>query len=95
MAAAAYKPLTPSTADIDYPDLYKAMSDIYITTRDVLIAIKMKEDEKMENLIKKQGAAINAFNRINLDSYGSTVLSSRKVKNTCVKKSILLLIKWH
>ena len=82
LAAAAYKPLTPSTADIDYPDLYKAMSDIYITTRDVLIAIKMKEDEKMENLIKKQGAAINAFNRINLDSYGSTVLSSRKVKRT-------------
>ena len=82
LIAAAYKPLTPSTADVSHPAIYKAMTDVYISTRSVLLAIRKKEDENMEALIAKQGAAIKAFENIRLETLGSSLLSSRKVKRT-------------
>lgn len=82
----SYKPLTPTADDVMYPALYKAMASLYVTTRDVLLAIRKKDDENIDNLIAKQGQAIAAFEKIDLESFGSTVLTSRKVQR--IKKNI-------
>ncbi len=84
--AASYKPLTPSAADVQYPALYRAMANLYLTTRDVLLAIRNKDDEHIDNLISKQGQAIKAFENMDLASFGSTLLTSRKVQR--IKKNI-------
>ncbi|MDF1696541.1 MAG: hypothetical protein P1U56_11935 [Saprospiraceae bacterium] len=75
-----YKPLSPNAAEVRFPKLYKAMADVYLTTRDVLLAIRKKDDENISKLISRQEIAINAFNSIELNSFGSTLLTSRKVQ---------------
>ena len=57
-----------------------------MTTRDVLLAIRKKDDENIANAIAKQGRAVNEFSSIDLSSFGATVLTSRKVKR--IKKNI-------
>lgn len=86
LVSVSYKPLTPSAEDVMYPSLYKAMAGLYLTTRDVLLAIRNKDDENIANLIAKQGQAIKAFEGVDLASLGSTVLTSRKVQR--IKKNI-------
>jgi hypothetical protein len=84
--AATYKPLTPSSSDVMYPSLYQSMANLYITTRNVLLAIRNKDDENIDKLISEQAQAIKTFESIDLESLGSTILASRKVKR--IKKNI-------
>lgn len=81
-----YTPIAPNASDVRFPELYKAMADVYLTTRDVLLAIRKKDDENIANLIGKQGKAVTGFLNIKLESFGSTVLTSRKVQR--IKKNI-------
>lgn len=78
--AIAYQPLAPNAKEVQYPEFYEAMANVYVTTRDVLLAIRNKEDEKINKLISKQGQATKAFENLDLASFGSTRLNSRKVK---------------
>lgn len=84
--ASSYKPLTPSANDVQFPSLYKAMASIYVSTRDVLLALRNKDDENIDNLISKQASALAAFENIDLASLGSTLLTSRKLKR--IKENI-------
>lgn len=78
--AISYKPLTPSADDVMYPRFYRAMAKLYLSTRDVLLAIRMKDDEKMSELLARQEEAISTFENLDLESFESTVLTSRKVR---------------
>ncbi len=84
--ANSYKPLTPNATEVQFPVLYKSMADLYLTTRDVLLALRSKDDENIANLIAAQQKAIKAFENIDLNSFGSTLLTSRKIQR--VKKNI-------
>ena len=85
--AMSYKPLIPTAKEVQFPEIYLSITDLYDSTRDVLLAIRNKDDENIENLILKQGQAIRAFENIDLASFGSTLLTSRKVQR--IKKNIL------
>ncbi|MEM9545575.1 MAG: hypothetical protein AAGA77_06355 [Bacteroidota bacterium] len=85
--AAAYKPLIPNAEEVQFPPLYKAMADLYLSTRNVLIALRNKDDEVLENLISKQEDALTAFENIDFNSFGSTRLSSRKIQR--IRKNII------
>lgn len=78
--ATTYKSITPNAKEVKFPVLYKSMVDLYLTTRNVLLAIRNKEDENMDNLMAKQKKAIEAFENVNLNSFGSTLLTSRKIQ---------------
>lgn len=84
--ATSYKPLMPTAAEVQFPKVYNSMSDLYNSTRDVLLAIRNKDDENIERLILKQGQAIKSFESMDLASFGSTLLTSRKVQR--IKKNI-------
>jgi len=84
--AESYKPLIPTAKEVKYPALYKAMTDVYLTSRDVLLAVRKKDDENIDQLIARQGKAIRTFESIDLASFGSTALMSRKVQR--IKKNI-------
>lgn len=81
-----FKPYTPNVADVQFPQLYKSMVDLYINSRNILVSIKNKEDELLDKQIVNQQKAIKAFEALDLASFGSTRLTSRKVKR--IKKNI-------
>jgi len=84
--ATSYKPLTPNASEVQFPALYKSMADLYLTTRDVLLALRSKDDENIAKLISDQQKAIKVFENIDLGSFGSTLLTSRKIQR--VKQNI-------
>jgi hypothetical protein len=84
--AKSYQPLMPNANEVQYPELYKAMANLYVSSREVLLAVRNKDDENIDQLISKQGQAIKAFESLDLASFGSTRLNSRKVQ--LFKKSI-------
>jgi len=84
--ATSYKPMSPTAKDVQFPALYKTMTDLYLTTRDVLLAVRKKDDENIENLILKQGRAIRNFENLDLSTFGSSLLTSRKVQR--IKKNL-------
>jgi len=76
----AFKPLKPTAADIQHPKLYKAMVDLYLSSRSILQAVRTKEDEQMDKQIAKQRTAINTMKALDFASFGSTRLTTRKVQ---------------
>ena len=84
--ALAYQPLAPNAKEVQYPKLYNAMADLYVSTRNVLLAVRNKDDENIDKLISKQGKAIKTFESLDLASFGSTRLNGRKVQR--IKKNI-------
>lgn len=74
----AFQPLIPNADEVQYPELHKAMLDVYLTTRRVLLAVRDKDDEQIEQLMRDQKEAISIFKKIDFKRFGSTRLTSSK-----------------
>lgn len=83
----AFKPLKPTIDQVQFPELYKSMLDMYAASKSVLISLRKLEDENLDKQIANQIKVFKTFNTLNLESFGSTRLTSRKV--TRLKKNLL------
>jgi len=85
----AFKPLIPNANELQYPTLYQKLANLYLSTRRILIAIRLKEDESLEQLIAKHKLAADDFKNFDLESLNSTRLNSRKVQR--IKENVINL----
>jgi len=76
----AFKEVRPTANEVQYPKLYEKMVNLFLTTKDILLSVKQKEDENLDVQIAKQITAADAFNNIDLSSFGSSRLTSRKIQ---------------
>ncbi len=76
----AFKEVRPTANEVQYPKLYEGMVNLFLTTKDILLSVKQKEDENLDVQIEKQKVAANTFNNIDLASFGSSKLTSRKMQ---------------
>ena len=82
----AFKTVRPTAAEVQFPKLYEAMVKVYLSTKDILLSVRNKEDEKLDVQIEFQKSSVEAFKQLNLASFGSTRLTSRKVES--IKKNL-------
>lgn len=86
--------LQPTVNEVKYPELYNALAELYGTTRTILLSIRLKEDENIEQLIANQKVALKKVQSINTSNYGASKLNGgnakRRLKNIIsqAKKSI-------
>lgn len=76
----AFKPLRPTANDVQYPQLYQAMAEMYLSAKSILLSVREKEDEQMSKQIARQQKANQEFTALDFASFGSTRLTSRKVE---------------
>ena len=77
---AGFKSVRPTVAEVQFPKLYESMVKVYLSTKDILISVREKEDENLEKQMEFQKTSINAFKNLDLTKFGSTRLTSRKVE---------------
>ncbi|MFT6337391.1 MAG: hypothetical protein ACJATI_004154 [Halioglobus sp.] len=77
---AAFKSVRPTVAEVQFPKLYESMVKVYLSTKAILISIREKEDENLDKQMEFQETSVNAFKNLDLASFGSTRLTSRKVE---------------
>ncbi|MEE9437946.1 MAG: hypothetical protein V3V14_03030 [Saprospiraceae bacterium] len=75
----AFQPLIPNANDLQYPKVYKKMEDLYISTRDIMLSIRKKENEQLQNQISAQQKALGSFQSMNMENVGSTRMSGKKM----------------
>ncbi len=88
--ATFYKTLKVTENEIQFPEVVKSISDLYVSTRTALHALYIKEDENYAELIKKQQLALTKFSGIQLTDYNSTRLINPKIQiywNNIIKQS--------
>lgn len=76
----AFKSVRPTANEVQFPRLYEAMVNVFLRTKEILLSVREKEDEELEAQMKRQEGALTAFNAIDLASFRSTRLTSRKVE---------------
>lgn len=74
----AFQPLKPTVDEVQFPDLYKSMVDMYFASKKVLLSVRNLEDENLDKQIANQIKIFRSFNDLNLANFGSTRLTSRK-----------------
>jgi hypothetical protein len=84
---AAFQKVRPTAAEVQFPKLYGSMVQVYLSTKDILLAVRNKEDEKLDEQIPFQEASVEAFKQMDLANFGSTRLASRKVAR--IKKNLV------
>ncbi len=75
-----YKTLNVSQDEIQFPQVLKAMGDVYDTNRDALNALYYKNDDNFRDLYAKELSALDRFKKIKLSDYNSTSLLNVKVQ---------------
>ena len=84
---AAFKSVRPTADEVQFPKLYESMVKVYLSTKDILLAIRNKEDEKLDTQMSFQASSIGAFEQMDFARFGSTRLTSNKVKR--IKKNLV------
>ncbi len=75
-----YKTLNISQEDLQFPQVLKAMSDVYDSNRDALNALYYRNDDNYKDLYSKESTALDRFKKIKLADYNSTRLINAKVQ---------------
>ncbi len=75
-----FNEVRPTAAEVQFPKLYESMVKVYLSTKDILLAVREKEDEKLDQQIEFQKMAFTAFKNMDFASFGSTRLTSRKIE---------------
>lgn len=75
-----YATLTVNKDEIQFPQVIKAMSDVYSSNRGALNALYFREDDNFRDIYNKETAALDRFKKINLTDYNSTRLINSKVQ---------------
>jgi len=83
---ASFQTVRPTAAEVQFPKLYEAMVKVYLSTKDILLSVRNKEDENLDTQMEFQKSSVNAFKQLDLASFGSSRLTSRKVER--IKKNL-------
>ena len=75
-----YNSLNVPKEGIEFPQVLKAMTDVYSTNRDALNALYFKDDDNYRDLYTKEVAALDRFKKIKLTDSNSAKLSNSKVQ---------------
>ncbi|MCZ2102053.1 MAG: hypothetical protein LC107_11010 [Chitinophagales bacterium] len=75
-----FKTLNVSKDEMQFPEVLKAMTDVYETNRAALNALYFKDDDNYKDLYKNEVAALDRFKLIKLNDYNSTRLINAKVQ---------------
>lgn len=83
----AFQKVRPTAVEVQFPILYESMVKVYLSTKDILLAVRNKEDEKLDAQMPFQVSSVDAFKQMDFASFGSTRLTSRKVER--IKKNLV------